>query len=554
VEQTDNATEGAGRLVRHFRQILVWPLQLVPIREGSQIQKHWEVLERAGPDNPWREVADEITGDPAQFQERHYSEFVTFLPHVQRFLYGEGRPGRAGVDSPIRVFRRQDIARVRMRHRPDSPPAEFRVAHIDLYFFYDIDIVVLAFEIFADDIDLRLAQHTLYRFGRAYPPHWEPDGTGTHCLARAEWLGVQGAVLAVSDFEKRDKYLSFVCRHRSPCIASHWEALLAPLVLDRSSAPGQIRYRLVEYYRMPVLAYLALDDPRALTRADFVGLGLVAAPAGEGALPYSERYLFDFEQRVCYDRYWSAQPGGPSTRFMSCGHALVVVGSRQQPLFTDPETGVLGQFRHQHFLLFLIAHFHKAALLMLSDRLVVALNKLDILEPESVRQFKRTIRQVFEIFLRFTHRYWFHEVSDQAQVKELFRMCAEHLGTDRLYSEVRQEIEDMADYLDSDSLRRQANTVVRLTVVTTFGLIATVSTGFLGMNLIAEADASLGVKLLYFGLVFLPTAALTLYAVLKSKRLSDFLEALSDERMPGRAKLASLLDVWRPLSKRQRPD
>ncbi len=74
------------------------------------------------------------------------------------------------------------------------------------------------------------------------------------------------------------------------------------------------------------------------------------------------------------------------------------------------------------------------------------------------------------------------------------------------------------------------------------------------MNLIDEADASLTAKLLYFGLVFVPTAALTLYAVLKSKRLSDFLEALSDERMPGRAKLASLLDVWREPLRRTRPD
>ena len=41
----------------------------------------------------------------------------------------------------------------------------------------------------------------------------------------------------------------------------------------------------------------------------------------------------------------------------------------------------------------------------------------------------------------------------------------------------------MSDYLDSDALRRQANTVVRLTVVTIFGLIGTVVTGFLGMNL-----------------------------------------------------------------------
>jgi hypothetical protein len=28
-----------------------------------------------------------------------------------------------------------------------------------------------------------------------------------------------------------------------------------------------------------------------------------------------------------------------------------------------------------------------------------------------------------EIFLRFTHRYWFHEISDQAQARALYRMA-----------------------------------------------------------------------------------------------------------------------------------
>ena len=51
---------------------------------------------------------------------------------------------------------------------------------------------------------------------------------------------------------------------------------------------------------------------------------------------------------------------------------------------------------------------------------------------------------------------------------------------------------DMNEYLDSDSLRRQANTVLRLTVVTTFGLIGTVATGFLGMNLFAHAEEAAG--------------------------------------------------------------
>lgn len=49
----------------------------------------------------------------------------------------------------------------------------------------------------------------------------------------------------------------------------------------------------------------------------------------------------------------------------------------------------------------------------------------------------------------------------------------------------------MNNYLDSDSTRRQTNTVLRLTVVTILGLIGTVATGFLGMNLIAAADEPL---------------------------------------------------------------
>jgi hypothetical protein len=81
---------------------------------------------------------------------------------------------------------------------------------------------------------------------------------------------------------------------------------------------------------------------------------------------------------------------------------------------------------------------------MLSDRMVSALNKLSIEDPDSVRVFKRQIRQLLEIFLRFTHRYWFHEVSDQPQARELYRMTSTYLGTDPLYVEIRNEIEDMA--------------------------------------------------------------------------------------------------------------
>jgi len=45
-------------------------------------------------------------------------------------------------------------------------------------------------------------------------------------------------------------------------------------VPDTAGEKSPIRYRQVEYSRMPLLAYLAMDDVRALSRADFVRLGL----------------------------------------------------------------------------------------------------------------------------------------------------------------------------------------------------------------------------------------------------------------------------------------
>ena len=102
-----------------------------------------------------------------------------------------------------------------------------------------------------------------------------------------EWLAADGRVLACSDYDIEEKYLAFVSRYRSPYIASHWEFLLKPLALHYSGEPGLIRYRQLEFHRMPLMAYIALDDPHVLTRGDFVRLGLAAAPGKPDVLPYS---------------------------------------------------------------------------------------------------------------------------------------------------------------------------------------------------------------------------------------------------------------------------
>lgn len=533
----------AARQVRHFRQILLWPLQLMPLREGEQVQNHWELLQRPGSGGAWHEVQDEF-GDPAQFQERHYNEFVAFLPYVQRMLYGEGKGcGTVAGESPIRVFRRDDVAQVRVTFPSGGEPLTLNVAHADLYFFYDLDVTILAVEVFVEDLSFERAHEIMFRFGRSYPTYWTREGLGGHCFRTVEWLGADGRVLAVSDYERREKYLAYACRYRAPCLSSHWEFLLRPLVPHHSDEPGPLRYRQVEYHRMPVCGFVSFDDPTALTRADFMRLGLLTPPGPSEVPPMPERLGADFEYRYCFDRFW--QGGGANTRALCSGESLVMVASTDR-VYPGGGPDLRELFRHQYFLIFLIAHLHKAALLMMSDRLLVSLNRLEVGNADSVRRFKRGIREMKEIFLRFTHRYWHHEVSDQLMAKALYKMCHDHLGTEELYCEVRDEVEDMNRYLDSDSLRREANMVIRLTVVTIFGLIGTVATGFLGMNLLAEADEPLWLRFAFFLAVFVPTIALTFYTIVKSKRLADFLDALSDEHLPVRAKLRALLAVWRP--------
>lgn len=87
--------------------------------------------------------------------------------------------------------------------------------------------------------------------------------------------------------------------------------------------------------------------------------------------------------------------------------------------------------------------------------------------------------------------------------------------------------------------------MVRLTVATIFGLVGTSTTGFLSMNLLAAADAPLPQRALAFLAVLALTLSITVYTIVKSKRLSDFLNAVSDERLSAWTKLKSFFAVWR---------
>ncbi len=113
-------TVNSTHTVRHFREVLFWPVQIMPSANG---QPHWELLMQGSADNPWCRLKDRFSSDELGFEERHYKEFVTFLPYVQRFLYGESHSqvSHAGDDplgaSAIKIFRRRGVDALRLELR-----------------------------------------------------------------------------------------------------------------------------------------------------------------------------------------------------------------------------------------------------------------------------------------------------------------------------------------------------------------------------------------------------------------------------------------------------
>ncbi|MEO8102063.1 MAG: hypothetical protein ABI790_06025 [Betaproteobacteria bacterium] len=531
----------ADKIVREFNHTLLWPITLRPLRReaGREAVSFWDMLKRRP--GPWEFVDDALLIEDESCLAG-YEEFVYFLPYVQRFLYGVGDEGR-GAQSSLHTFQRHDLKEVRLKTEPDAAEITLRVQRARLYFFYDIDVALAVLEVAGENIALDTAVEIMDRFGRPYPPAWEANGQGAHCLHSVEFWGRDAAgapvLLSRSDYGDREKYLELVRNQRQTPLSLHWEYFLSPLI--PAYLPGGVmKYYQIENKRIPIMSYLSFDDPLVLTRGDMIRIGFAAKWAESASLPYASGFLDGFEREYAYDRYWDPhnRAAGMSTRYFFCGVGFSMITPYR------PHDLLLRQFRHQFFQIGLIAHFHKASLLSLSNRFSRAVERLNVRDFESVKQFKKHVRETLEVFLRFNHRYWFHEISTQVQASDFFKRWSHQLGSDALYSEVREEARDINEYLDTDRARKQTDNAMRLTVVSSCGMVGTVVTGFLGMNLYSHADLPVMEKLLIFLIVFVPTMALGIYTVAISRRLANFMEALSSEGLTSKEKLDTFRQIW----------
>lgn len=518
--------------IAQFREILFWPLEIPGLGIGREnpVAAFVEAFTHA---TPWCEH-----DSPPDYAERVY-----FHPFVQRFLYGPD----SGTE---KVFYRNDIDAVWL-DLGGKGRVELAVENIALYLFVH-GVAILALEVGGENLPLGQAQEILDRFRRAYPPYWESgDGDPGHCPLKVEWRA-GGNRIACSDYQDREAFCDFAARHNAARPAAHWQYLLQPL---RPDAGDRFGYRQLEDERMPFMAWLACADPGLLTRGDFIRLCFADGSGDSDSLPYARRFLEGFEQNHCYDRYWDYQENDSeppkranwmSTRYLLSGYGFVMVGKDEPGFFADEKNGALSHFRRHYFKMGLIAHYHRAALLGFSDALSRAVAEFD---PES-GTFRAQVKNILQGFLRFTHRYWFREVSSQVQARELFKLWAGHLDNEALFQQVKQEAQDANAFLDMRQQQRQTETTVRLTVVATLGLAA----GLVGTYLAVPWNDLHQLEFTWPAFwdeswkVFIVVAGVVVGVVLavwQSERLARVLECLADAGNAKPGLRRRLREAWR---------
>lgn len=469
--------------VREFRQILIWPLRLenpesVSIRHSVadlDASPFWQRL-----DDPLRH----LDADRKALSQAAYQEFVYFHPFVQSFLYGP--------QAAMQVFRRTDIQAASLdldNHVTGPFRADLAVDRINLYLFEGGN-AVLVVEVSCGCVapgqsyqgllrdqgkprvpGLAHILVILERFRRLYPPYWSDDQAGLSPKS-VRWIRPVHDDLCFSPLPLADA-LAHVGTSRHPPLADHWRALLHPLRFSgkADAGHGEIWTHVVDE-RAPSMAYVAVDDPHAIEAGDWVRLAMLDEP-GQGRNPYSPGFLAEFQAQHCYDRFWDDGDRQFNSRYLMSGYGFVAVGSAGNPFFADH---VRQHVRRHYFQMGLIAHFQNAALLTLSDRLAHA---VDTLRHGSTDQADQILQDV----LAFTHRYWFPDISNHVQARELYDRWRRHLDVEALQAQVMTEAQSLNAFVNG----RQAT---RLNKIAVAGVVPAVVTGALGMNVVVQNGAA----------------------------------------------------------------
>jgi hypothetical protein len=283
-------------------------------------------------------------------------------------------------------------------------------------------------------------------------------------------------------------------------VNAHWEYLLKPLLGRIKDSHDKLRFIPLGDDRLPIMTYIAVKEPREIKRGDWVRLCFADNP-GFDSLPYAGKFLKNFEDDFCYDRYWysAKETTDKPSRILNSGMTFCWIGSSDcEFFFSNPKNGALATFRTIYSRIGLLAHLQKAALLTVSSRISELSSRSNSaqVEPPKYLNDKHLIDRFYREFIEFTHVYWFDEVTPQMQGIEIFSAWQNHLNVRPLHDEVRQELIDLTNVIKSaqeeiqsqqasdqtkETIALSAQTLRLTNYAIGFGALS-FAVGFFGMN------------------------------------------------------------------------
>lgn len=529
--------------------MIFWPLALSAKTLGKQIPRaiieqlvqelsHGQsarLCDKNGvPMGKWHRVSDPIqhvrhrtnrSGIPPEevVDERSaiYQEYVYFHNFVQRFLYDEGDALNRddATATPLHLFACTGIPKVTVEiigHKQFH--AELDVERLNLYLF-DAGIAMLALQVGTSSEPMVIENATGQRrsmtladtldftdyFRRCYVPFWNGKapglfpqsvtwGYGARMIAPAPEQGLHS--LPLTELAGTGQRIS----PRYEPIVDWWAQLLPnPILIEGPglaklpSTTVPVTWTQVVDERLPSMTYLAVDNPLEISDGDWQRI-CFADGAGGAPFTYSAKFLRDFEQQHCYDRFWYNDPlVDPDTaepsRYLFSGYHFATVGPATSRSGTSPSffrRYIADHFERHYYQMGLICHFQHAALLSFSDRMSHAVAHLD---PEERRDdFREQMKAIERDRLRFTHTYWFTGISTQIQAKEMYQLWREQLGVQKLFDEVSEEARSASNWLETQA---------QIDLAQTQTAIARASER---LGMIAAGAAALGLPMAFFGM------------------------------------------------------
>ncbi len=478
-----------------------------------------------GTKSNWKELRTEFPSVNGDHRLTEYSEWVFFHPFIRSFLYDSKNDRKQHGPNPyggksVRILLREEMddATLSVDYYSDGDGLQtvtLPIRDIQLYLF-DTGIGVLAIRMTRDlspvqpALTLKQVLDVQDKVRRLYAPYFDQlnDSGKTiagHCadsltLNRPKAEQPQSQVVIAgfgthSDSEGKDaegrklveEHIKFVQQQCEPFTNQIWRELLLPMkpraILtelqdqDSDAVSPQLTYEHILDDRMPLLSYLAVDDPRRISEADWIRLAVVDDSGDSDKYPYSPGFLPKNNplEGFAYDRFWAMpkdQYGNltfQGTRWLCCGYGFSAVGhANDARFFTHETSGARAHVRYHYFKLNLIAHFHRASLLVFKKRLADAVEELQqskVCSEQRLKQFEQEISGIQLDLLAFRNMYWFTEISNQIQPQELFDMQSKHLRNRELFQTVFEESEKASAFLVSLQGQEQTELAARFNVI-----------------------------------------------------------------------------------------